>query len=237
LQASQLEVVERVLTLGEQRVNAIMTPRMEVEWIDLDDSLEDNLKVIKDSPFEQILVGRRSIDEPLGMVLKTDLLNQMLAGLKPDPAELIREPLILPESTSILRALDQFRKRPRPVLLALVVNEYGLLEGIVTPIHLLEALAGELPDAEGEGPHVVERSDGSYLIDGMMPAQEAFDFLEIRTRPQDWTYHTAAGFALSQLKRIPTEGDIFAWDGWRFEIVDMDGRRIDKMLVNKSKNV
>lgn len=233
LQPSQQEVVERVLTIGGQRINAIMTPRMEIDWIDLDDSLEDNLKIIKDCAGEQVLVGRRSIDEPLGMVLKTDLLDQMLAGLRPDPAALIREPLIIPESTSILRVLEQFRKRP--VTLAIIVNEYGLLEGVVTPTDLLEAIAGELPDAEGEGPDIVERADGSYLIDGMMPAQEAFDFLEIGPRPKDWTYHTAAGFALSQLKQIPAEGDSFSWDGYRFEIVDMDGRRIDKMLVSRDK--
>jgi magnesium and cobalt exporter, CNNM family len=116
--------------------------------------------------------------------------------------------------------------------MAVVVDEYGSLEGIVTQIDLLEAIAGDIPGTEDEEPQVVERADGSLLIDGMMSANDAFDRLEIR-RPEEGDFHTIAGFAVLQLGRIPAVGDHFTWDGWRFEIVDMDGRRVDRLLVSR----
>jgi CBS domain containing-hemolysin-like protein len=124
--------------------------------------------------------------------------------------------------------LEQFKRAP--VRLATILDEYGVLQGIVTQTDLLEAIAGELPEVEGEEPGMVEREDGSILIDGMMSAQDAFDRLGFKTRPEG-DFHTVAGFALFQLEHLPEVGERFDYEGWRFEIVDLDGRRIDKVLA------
>ena len=129
---------------------------------------------------------------------------------------------------TIFRVLEQFKRAP--VRLATILDEYGVLQGIVTQTDLLEAIAGELPEVEGEEPGIVERDDGSLLIDGMMSAPDAFDRLGFKERPEG-DFHTVAGFALSALSHLPDTGESFHYEGWRFEIVDLDGRRIDKVLA------
>jgi putative hemolysin len=227
----QQEVVERVLDIAERRISDIMTPRPEVEWFDVEDPPVEILGTIRACRHEQLLAGRGSIDEPLGMVVKQDLLDQILDGKQPDPIAAIRDPLVVHESMTIFKVLDQFKRSP--VRLAIIVDEYGILEGIVTQTDLLEAIAGNLPASADEEPDVVEREDGSLLIDGMMAAPEAFERLGIRDRKIAGDFHTAAGFVLSQLGHLPDVGETFAWEGWRFEIVDMDGHRIDKLLVTR----
>jgi CBS domain containing-hemolysin-like protein len=128
----------------------------------------------------------------------------------------------------VFRALEQFKRAP--VRLATILDEYGVLQGIVTQTDLLEVIAGELPEVEGEEPGIVERADGSLLIDGMMSAQDAFDQLGFKVRPEG-DFHTIAGFALSELGHLPEAGETFDYEGWRFEVVDLDGRRIDKVLA------
>lgn len=229
----QQEVVERVFDIAERRISDIMTPRPEVEWFDVEDPPEEILGAIRACRHEQLLAGRGSIDEPLGMVVKQDLLDQMLDGKKPDPIAAIRDPLVVHESTTIFKVLDQFKRSP--VRLALIVDEYGILEGIVTQTDLLQAIAGNIPASADEEPDVVVREDGSLLIDGMMAAPEAFDRLGIRDRKVTGDFHTAAGFVLSQLGHLPDVGETFSWEGWKFEIVDMDGHRIDKLLVTREE--
>jgi len=231
LQHAQQEVVERVLTIGDRRIADIMTPRREVEWVDAEDSREEILRTIRACRHEQLLVGRGTIDEPIGMILKKDLLDQVLDGKPLDPLRALREPLIVHEAMPIFRVLERFKSAP--VRLALVVDEYGSLDGIVTQTDLLEAMAGDLPGVEGEEPDIVERADGSLLIDGMMPAHGAFSRLGLRLRSGEGDFHTVAGFALAQLGRLPETGERFAYEGWRFEIIDMDGRRIDKLLASR----
>ncbi|PDT83195.1 hemolysin family protein [Sinorhizobium sp. BJ1] len=229
LDEAQQELVQRIFSIGDRRISDFMTPRVDVDWIDADDPPADVLRTIRDCRHEQLLIGRGNIDEPIGMVLKKDLLDQLLDGKSVNPFGVIREPLILHEATPVFRVLERFKSAP--VRLATIVDEYGSLEGIVTQTDLLEAIAGELPDLEAEERAVVEREDGSLLIDGMMPAHDAFDRLKLHERPQDGGYHTIAGFALHILGHLPDAGECFEFDGWRFEIVDMDGRRIDKILA------
>jgi CBS domain containing-hemolysin-like protein len=231
LNRAQQEVVERVFNIGDRRIADIMTPRVDIDWIDADDRHEEILRTVRECRHEQLLVGRGSIDEPIGMILKKDLLDQVLDGKSLDPMAVIREPLIVHETASIFRVLDQFKKAP--VRLAMVIDEYGSLDGIVTQTDLLEAIAGDLPDTENEEPDIIERDDGSLLIDGMMPAHDAFDRLGFPLRSADGDFHTIAGFALSQLGHLPQVGEHFDYEGWRFEIVDMDGRRIDKLLARR----
>jgi CBS domain containing-hemolysin-like protein len=228
LQEVQLEVVERVLTIGDRRIGDIMTPRVDVEWVDIEDKPDEMLKTIRNCQHEQLLIGKGSIDEPLGMILKKDLLDQVLAGQKIDPMAVIRQPLVVHEAMRIFKVLEQFKKTP--VRLATILDEYGELQGIVTQTDLLEALAGDIPAVEGEEPEVVERDDGSLLIDGMMQAQDAFDRLELKAPPAEG-FRTIAGFMLQKLGHLPEIGEHFNYEGWRFEVVDLDGRRIDKVLA------
>lgn len=230
LQQAQQEVVERVLSIGDRPVADIMTPRREIDWIDADGPREDILRAIRESQHEQLLIGRGGVDEALGMILKRDLLAQLLAGEELDPRAVIRAPVTIHESMPIFRLLEQFRQAP--LRLAVVVDEYGGIEGIVTQTDLLEAIAGDLPHVEGEEPDVIEREDGSLLIDGMMAAYDAFNRLGFRMKPGD-DFHTIAGFALLRIGHLPVAGESFAHEGWRFEVVDMDGMRIDKLLATR----
>jgi putative hemolysin len=231
LDVAQQQLVERVFNIGDRHISDIMTPRLDVDWIDADDSLEDMLTTIRESQHDQLVVSRGTIDEPIGMVLKKDLLIQVLNGGTIDPMAVLKQPLVLHESTPVFRVLDNFKASP--VRLAIVIDEYGSLEGIVTQTDLLEAIAGDLPGPEGELPNVVERTDGSLLMEGSMPAYEAFQRLDLGDGPSDGDFHTLAGFALYKLKHLPVVGETFRHDLWSFEIIDMDGRRIDKILAKR----
>lgn len=156
----------------------------------------------------------------------------MLDGKPLDPFAVLQQPLILPESTPLLHAIERFKAQPARV--GVIVDEYGVFQGIVTRTDLLEAIAGDLPDV-GEEPEVVEQEDGTVLMDGRMAADEALIHLNIGRRPEG-DFHTFAGFAIALLGRIPTVGDQFTWEGRRSEIVDMDGPRIRKILVSKASD-
>lgn len=231
LQAAQEEVVMRALDAGNRRIGDIMTPRTEVDWIDFDDSHEEVVRTLRESRHEQLLVSRGSVDELMGAVSKKHLLNQLLAGSPIDLEAVLGKPLLVHEATPVFKVLEEFKQAP--VRLAVVVDEYGGLEGIVTQADLLEALAGDLPEIEGERPDVQERDDGSLLIDGMAPAADILNRLAIPAPTSSGRFHTIAGFALSQLGHLPVAGERFAYAGWSFEIVDMDGRRIDKLLARR----
>jgi len=154
------------------------------------------------------------------MVVKQDLLDQVLDDQPLDPVALVREPLMVHEATPIFKVLEQFKRTP--VRLAIVLDEYGSLEGIVTKTDLLEAIAGDLAEMEGEEPDIVERADGSLLID------------RLRVKPPPVRdFSTIAGFALMRLEHVPEVGETFHYQGWCFEIIDMDGRRIDKLLARR----
>jgi magnesium and cobalt exporter, CNNM family len=231
LQEAQEEIVARTLDIGNRVIGEIMTPRTEVDWIDINDDREAVRRTVLDSSHGELLVGRGSIDEIVGVVAKKDLLGQVLAGRELDPAAAVGEPLLIHEGVPIFEVLELFKQAP--VRLAVVVDEYGGLEGIVTQADLLEALAGDLPNDEGDTPDIVERDDGSLLIDGMAPVNGVLGRLSLSLRPHHTGFHTIAGFVLAELGRLPVTGDGFSYDGWRFEVVDMDGRRIDKLLVRR----
>ena len=231
LQEAQQDIVVRTLDIGNRAIVEIMTPRTEVDWIDINDDREAVRRVVLESSHGELLVGRGSIDEIVGVVAKKDLLAQVLAGRELDPAAAVGEPLLIHEGVPIFKVLELFKQAP--VRLAVVVDEYGGLEGIVTQADLLEALAGDLPDDEGDTPDIVERDDGSLLIDGMAPVNGVLGRLGLGLRPHHTGFHTIAGFVLAELGRLPTTGEGVSYDGWRFEVVDMDGRRIDKLLVSR----
>jgi CBS domain containing-hemolysin-like protein len=228
LQPVQKEAVERILNVGYRRVRDIMTPRPEVDWIDADETREEILRTIRNCRHEQMLVSWASIDEIVGVVRKQDMLDQILDGEALDPLRLVQKALVLHEATPVLKVMEQFKAQP--VRIAVIMDEYGTLGGIVTQTDLLEAVAGDIPTAD-EDREIIRREDGSYLLDGLAPAAEVFDCLHIQRWPDDRYYNTIAGFALQQFGRIPSAGDRFAWEGWRFEVLDMDGLRVDKLLA------
>lgn len=231
LHRAQQEVAERIFNLGDRRINDVMTPRPEIIWIDIDDDMDEILNTIRDCQHEQLVASQSTVDNVVGIVRKKDMLDQVLDGKPLDPLALIQEALIVHETLPVLKVFEYFKEKP--VRMAIIVNEYGSLEGIVTQTDLLEAIAGDIANVEDEDPEVVERDDGSLLMDGMMPVVEAFERLQLANRPNDADFHTLAGFALDRLGRIPSTGDRFDWEGWRFEIIDIDGLRIDKLLVTR----
>jgi len=231
LHLAQRELVERVLNMADRRVSDIMTPRVEIDWIDANDTAEQILQTLRDSRHEALLVSRGNIDEPIGMVLKRDMLDRVLQGKPLDPLAMIRDPLVVHETTSIFQVLGQFKAAP--VRLAIIVDEYGVLLGIVTQTDLLEVVAGDLPESIEDAPSIVERKDGSLLIDGALAAHDAYAKLGLRKWPNGGGFHTIAGFALERLGHLPEAGEVFQYENWTFEIIDMDGRRIDKLLARQ----
>lgn len=229
LRKIERELVEGVLDLEERAVRTIMTPRPDVAWVNLDESKDAIVNKIRTCPYAQLLVSRGSVDDIAGVVRKQDLLDQILGGAAFDVKSLLLPPLVVPEGASILRTLDLFRKTP--VNTAVVVDEYGTIQGIVTRTDLLEAIAGDLPDVEVHSePKVTRNSDGSLLIDAAMAIREMTD-LNCFRQPPVGDFVTLAGFVLAQFGHVPETGEEFARNGWRFRVVEMDRRRIDKVLV------
>lgn len=223
------EMVEGVLDLENRAIRTIMTPRPDIAWIDLDGPKEAMVKTIQESPYAQLLASRGSIDEMAGVIRKQDLLEQFIAGVPLDPEKLLQAPLMVPEGASILRTIDLFRKTP--VNTAVVVDEYGTIQGIVTRTDLLEAVAGDLPDIDVESePKVTRREDGSLLIDGAISMSDLIGLDGFQELPAG-DFVTLAGFVLARLGHVPKTGDQFVWHGWRFQVAAMDARRIDKVLV------
>jgi putative hemolysin len=230
---AEQEMIGRVLRLADRPVRAIMTPRVELVWLDLEDEPAKVASVIQESGHSRFIVGKGSLDDVLGVVHVRSLLNDCLAGRPLDLRAAVRPALVLHDSMPVLRALEAIRQAR--VSMALVVDEYGEVEGVITLEDVLEAVVGDLPERRlGEEPAIVEREDGSLLMDGLLPIDEVKIALGFESLPDETIYHTLAGFVLAQLGRVPTEGQAVVYGDWRFEVVDMDGRRIDKVLARRS---
>jgi len=219
-----------VLRLADRPVRELMTPRPEVHWIDVSASEEQLLARIADSPHALLPVAEGSPDNVVGVLRVREALAARVEGRPIDITGLMRRAEVIPDQLDAMDALKVLQRAEVPM--AMVRDEYGHLEGLVTPSDVLAAIAGQFVSHqdEGDGPEVVEREDGSLLISGAMPADSLGDRLGIDL-PEDREFATAAGFVLAVLKQVPTEGEHFIEQGWRFEVVDMDGLRIDKLLV------
>jgi putative hemolysin len=220
-----------VLLLDDRRASALMTPRRDVFWLDTEDSPEDLRAKIVASSFSQFPVARGSLDDVLGEVRAKDLLAQRLADKPFDLLPLIRRPLYVAEVMPALDVLGAFKKSETQM--ALVIDEYGSVQGLITLIDILEAIVGDIPSVDDMFEQVVQRDDGTWLVDGMMPIDEFKELFGIQELPDEEQgfYQTVAGFLMMQLGRIPTETDRFAWGDITVEVVDMDGPRVDKVLV------
>ncbi|WP_431284295.1 hemolysin family protein [Humitalea sp. 24SJ18S-53] len=236
LDHSERHMIERLLRLADKPVRALMTPRTDVAWIDRTGSPNDIAAALRQAGRTRFVVADGRVDNVVGVVAAKDLLDQMLEGAPLSLARGLRQPIVLPDTLSALDALE--RLRDDPIGLALVMDEYGSFEGIVTASDLLEAIVGELDETEAAAQGVaVKRHDGSLLLDGKMPSDELKARLDLPDLPGEGTYHTVAGLMLALLRRVPKEGDRIAWAGWRFEVVDMDGRRVDKVLAMRDEAV
>jgi putative hemolysin len=229
---AEQEMVERVFRLGDRRVSAVMTPRTEVVWLDREASALEIRRTITESVHSRFLVADGSLDNVLGVVHAKDLLAHVLGEQVVDLAATLQQPLYVPESMRALKVLELFKQSGTHI--ALVIDEYGGIQGLVTPSDILEAIVGDLPEAgEQVEPLAVQREDGSWLLDGMLPVDEFKDLFDLGELPGEdqGIYQTLAGFVVMQLGRIPAATDYFVWEGLKIEVVDMDGNRVDKVLV------
>jgi putative hemolysin len=225
-------IAQMALRLGDRRLSAIMTPRPQVQWLNLADGDGENKEKILSSKYSRFPVIDGDTEAVVGIVQMKDLLMAQLTGKPFDLRAALRPPLYLPSTVTALRALEMFRKSGEPM--ALVVDEYGDFEGVVTLTDILEALVGDIAGPGEEGnPPVVTREDGSWLIDGMVAIDELKDVIGLAVLPgeESGEFHTLGGFIMAQLGRVPAVADHFVVEGYRFEVVDMDGRRVDRVLV------
>ena len=226
---AETEIVEMALRLGDRRASTVMTPRTRIVWLDLNDPEEENRRKIRESPYSRFPVVQGGSQQVVGIVEAKDLLARCLAGQPLDLRRATRPPLYVPNTVSVLRVLDMFKSSGEPM--ALIVDEYGDLEGLVTPSDILEALVGDIPGTADADQRVVRREDGTWLIDGMVGLDELKQVLGLsHLTGEDADFHTLGGFLMARLNRVPMIADRVTTDGYQFEIVDMDGRRVDRVL-------
>lgn len=231
-EVAEQDMVERVFRLADQYVTALMTPRLDIVWLDLNDPEEVNRKKIIATGHGRYPVCQNQLDNVLGISHVTDLLPHTLNNQPLDLTNTLRKPLFVPERTTALKVLELFKQSGTHM--ALVVDEYGVLQGVVTLNDVMEVLIGDIPFADHnyESP-IVQREDGSWLLDGMITIDKLKEAFKLGPLPGEerGSYQTLGGFVISQLGRIPSAADYFEWDGLRFEVMDMDGNRVDKILV------
>jgi putative hemolysin len=226
------EMIDGVLRLADRTVRAVMTPRLDVVWIDRAAGRDELVALIEAHRHRRILVCDGSIDHAVGYFDMADLLAALLRGEKIAVESVMRRPLMVSESLGVFRLIDMFRREG--IHFAVVVDEYGTTEGIVTAIDILEGIAGALPERGAtDEPLVVERADGTLLVDGLMPIDEFEAAVGVRGLSGDGDFDTVAGLVLRELGRIPVAGDRISISGLTVEVVDMDGRRIDKVMVTR----
>lgn len=230
---AEQEIVSRVFKLGDRTVKNVMTPRTSITWLDLEEPLENTKQEILASNYSRFPVGAESLDNCLGILRIKDYLNAIFAQKEINLKELLQQPLFVTENTKALKVIEMFRETGNH--LALVTDEYGGIEGLVTLNDLVEAMVGNLPeDDEKNEPLVIQREDGSWLLDGLLSIDELKEVLDIETLPdeEEATYQTLGGLVIHFLEGIPISGQHFEIENLRFEVMDMDGIRVDKVLVS-----
>jgi putative hemolysin len=231
------ELVDAVFRLGDRRAGELMTPRHRVVYLDLEDPEDENRAKMADAPHSRFPVCVGGLDQVVGVVSVKTIWSATSGGALPAVADLrsyVTPPIFLPEALPAFKVLEHFRDAPAP--LALVVDEYGGVTGLITLHDLMEALVGDLAPAGGPGDEpAVRRPDGSWLLDGAILVDELSELLDLPPLPEDeeGVYQTLGGLVMTRLSRIPAAGDAVVWAGWRFEVVDMDGNRVDKVLATR----
>ncbi|MEO1590774.1 MAG: hemolysin family protein [Cyanobacteria bacterium J06632_22] len=229
-EVAEKEMVSRVFRLDDRSINSMMTPGIEVTWLDIDAPWTENQRRIQAHPYSQYPVCKESLDHCLGIVRTKDIWASTWSGETPNLQHLLQAPLYIPERARALKVLEEVRTSVAPM--ALITDEYGSIEGVVTLNDLVAAIVGELPSLQDE-PTVVQRDDGSWLMDGLLPVETLKAVLQQAQLPQETEeqYHTLGGLVMTLLEHVPQAGECFEALGYRFEVMDMDGVRVDKVLV------
>lgn len=231
-ETAEQDMVTGVFRLSDRYIDSVMTPRTEIEWLDLDEPFEElRLRVLR-SGHTRFPVAQGTLDNVQGVLLARDFLSHCIENAPVEIRTLLQPPLFVPDSMSVLKVLEMIKEAG--VHVALVIDEYGGLLGMVTLYDILEAIVGEIPDASDNDQQAIRREDGSWLLDGLISIDEFKDIFDLRDMPDEERigYQTLGGFIMSQLGAIPSAGQHFEWQNLRFEVMDMDGRRVDKVLVS-----
>lgn len=230
---TEQDMVEGVFRLNDRSIDALMTPRTSIEWLDLQDDAEEIFEQVLSSSHSRFPVADSNLDNVIGIITTKDLYEQKLSGAPFDLKVLAQKPLFIPESTPASKTLEMVKAAG--VHEALVIDEYGGLLGMVTLFDVLESIVGEIPSQDEEATsEVVLREDGSYLIDGLLPVDEFKELFDLDELPDEEKigFQTVGGFVMNQIGAIPLAGQHFEYNNLRIEVVDMDGKRVDKILVN-----
>jgi putative hemolysin len=231
LETEERDMIERVLRLADKPVRAIMTPRTDLAWIDRTDPAKDIAATLKSAPHSRFVVCDRSIDNVVGVVQAKDILDRILDGKDLSIGAALRQPMVMPDTVTALDALE--RLKSDPLGLALVLDEYGSFEGVVTAADVLEAIVGDVAEAGAGAMGREAPEDGVMHLDGMMPVDELKARLMLPDLPAEGSYHTLAGLLLALLRRVPRAGDRIVFGGWLFEVTSMDGRRVDRVRASR----
>lgn len=223
---SEHDMVEGVFSLGDQRVYSLMTPRTDIVWLDIDDSIEEIREKIAVNDFSRFPVRQGTLDVILGIVKARDLLVPSLKGETINLKAMLKPAFYIPETMLASRALEILKEKGTDILL--VIDEFGGLQGLLTINDILEEIVGEM---EQDEPQATQRQDGSWLLDGMLEVDEFKEIFDLPALPHEDEYETLSGFVMMSLGRVPQTADHFEWHGLNFEVIDMDGRRVDKVLV------
>lgn len=228
IETEERGMIERVLRLADKPVRAIMTPRNSLAWIDRNDPPAEIAATLKSEPHTRLVICEGGIDNPVGVVQAKDLLNRLLDGRELSVVDVLRTPMVMPDTVTALDALERLRNDP--LGLALVMDEYGSFEGVVTATDVLQAITGE---PESEPAAAVVGKAPVLTLDGMMPVDELKARLGLPDLPAEGSYHTLAGLILALLRRVPQSGDRIVFGGWLFEVIAMDGRRVERVRASR----
>lgn len=233
IEQQERDMVRNVFRLDDRQVGSLMIPRADIVYLDVAMPLDDNLRTVADSDHSRFIVCRGGLHEVLGTVSAKQLFNQSLKQGRVDLQALLQPAVFVPETLTGMDLLDHFRASGTQMVV--VVDEYGEVQGIVTLQDVLEAVTGEFKPRRQEDAWAVQRADGSWLLDGLIPIPELKDRLELKAVPEEdkGRYHTLSGLVMWLLGRLPQTGDHGEWEGWRFEVVDLDGKRVDKVLASR----
>jgi putative hemolysin len=234
--AAETAIVQMVFRLGDRRVSTVMTPRTQVEWLDLTDSEDENRRKLHDSAYSRFPLVDGGPEQVVGIVQVKELLTAALSGRPFDLRAAVKPPLFVPSTVTALRALEIFKKSGAPM--ALVVDEYGDFEGLVTLHDILQSLVGDIADPGDAGAQtIIKRDDGSWLVDGMVTIDEVKDLTGLPELPGEGSgdFQTLGGFMMARINRVPAVGDRVSVKGFRFEVLYMDGRRVDRVLIIPAK--
>jgi putative hemolysin len=233
IEAQEHQMVRNVFRLDERQIGSMMIPRAEITWLAQNAPLPELLSQMTTKGHSRYPVCRDGLDDVVGVIQAQDLLLPLSRGESPNLAELMHAPVFVPETLSGMELLDHFRATGAE--LVFVVDEYGAVQGVITVRDVLEAITGEFSPPSADDAWAVRRADGSWLMDGLIPVPEMKDRLEIRELPEEdrGRYNTLAGMVMLLLGRLPQTTDVVEWDAWRFEVVDLDGKRVDKVLVSR----